>query len=208
MKKFFIVKKVIFGMLAVVLLTALLPSCSSSAPELDEVKEEFVSLIEASGEINTILFGEGLPVYQRDGSEEEAQIYSGISSALDAYEYIREDSKFLTVDQIKEASDLVYTAEYLEPVYQMMFDGFADEATGVSSAKFLEWDGWLYQNTEFEAYITETRIYNYDSMKIVKPSSSDYVNVEIESSLGGESSVITLAFSKTADGWRLDTPTY
>ena len=204
-------KKLYSLVFAIVLLSVLLASfssCSTEPPELDTVKEEYIKLIEASSEVNEILFGKGLPVYERDGSEEDKQVYVDMVSALDEYESVRMDCKYLTIDSIKAAADDVYTSEYLETVYEMMFVGYADEVSGVTSAKFLEWDGWLYQNMNYEAYIEGKRTFNYDSMEIVKPSDGEYVNIKIESELDGEKLTITLAFSLTENGWRLDTPTY
>ncbi|MEE0969469.1 MAG: hypothetical protein U0M06_08885, partial [Clostridia bacterium] len=183
-------------------------SCATEPPLLEDVKDEYISLIEASGEINEILFGTGLPVYKRDGREEEKQVYSNVAESLKSYEMVKDDCKYLTIDSLKAAADKVYTEDYLSPVYVMVFDGYADDDMGVSRAKFLEWDGWLYQNTEYECYIEGKRTFDYDSMKMVKPSTGEYVNIEIMSELEGEKMKITLAFSKTDDGWRLDTPTY
>lgn len=203
-------RKVISLTLFVVLaaMTVGLTSCKTEPPLLEDVREEYIKLIEASAEVNKILFGEGLPLYKRDGTDEDKQIYKDMVAALDSYESVRIDSKFLTIESIKEAADAVYTPEYLENVYEMLFVGYADDVSGVTSCKFLEWDGWLYQSMNYDIFIEKTRTFDYDTMKIVKPSSGEYVNVEIESQLDGEKMTITLAFSLTENGWRLDTPTY
>ena len=182
-------------------------SCSSEPPLLDDVKEDFCLLIEASAEINEILFGAGLPVYERE-DEKNSELYANLASQYDKYEYVSTDSKYITVEDIKIAAEKVYTAEYLSSVYMMAFDGYADEISGVTVARYLESEGWIFSSTTYEPLIDGKREFNYDTMKIVKPSSGDYVNIEIESSLNGEDLTVTLAFSKTEDGWRLDTPTY
>ena len=41
-------------------------SCSGKSPKLEDVKERFIYLIENSKEINSIFFGSGLPVYERE----------------------------------------------------------------------------------------------------------------------------------------------
>ena len=38
-------------------------SCSSRAPEIEDVYDRVVYLIENAAEVNTVLFGEGLPVF-------------------------------------------------------------------------------------------------------------------------------------------------
>ena len=199
------------GFLAVVMLVislGALCSCATEPPLLEDVREEYIALIEASAEINAFLFGAGLPVYERDGSEESATVYDGMIETLDNYEFVREESKYLSISAMKEAAERVYSADYLESAYMMAFDGYSDEIAGVTTARYIEWDGWLYKSISYEPLISETRTFNYDTMKIVKPSRGEYVNVSIESSLGAEKLVITLAFTLTENGWRLDTPTY
>ena len=205
MKKIYI--KLIF-VAVLSLVTVFLAACQTKPPAIETVKDEFKSLIEASFEINDILFGEGLPVYARDGSDEEKAIYVGMVSALDNYEMVNEESKYHTADAIKAAADLVYSPEYIEPVYSMTFDGFADEELGITTAKYLEWDGRLYKSMLYDSFNVVKRTYNYDTMKIIKPSNGEYVNIEIESELNGEKKTIHLSFLKTANGWRLDSPTY
>lgn len=192
------------------MITALLSfsSCATKPPSLEEVKEEFISLIEASAEINTIFFGEGLPVYDREGSEEEKSFYLSLGSELDNYEIVSGESKYITVNEIKNAAELVYTPEYLESVYEMVFDGYADENVGVKASRYYESGEWLCMSMNYEPLISGVREYDYGTMEMVKPSDGQYVNVSIESSLYGESLRVTLAFSKTENGWRLDTPTY
>ena len=205
------VKEKIKSLFPVILLFVLIfsfSSCSTPPPELETVKEEYIALIEASTEINGFIFGEGLPVYKRDGTEEEKLVYQNLASTLDNYESVREDSKYLTIEEMKEAAKEVYSEEYLKSAFQMAFDGYADEVAGVSVARYLEWDGWLYQSMRYEPLIEETRTYNYGTMEIVKPSNGEYVNVSIESEQKGGKKTIILAFSLTENGWRLDTPTY
>ena len=62
-------------MIVAVLLSS---AACSAAPELEEVKDEFVRLIEASNEVNRILFGDGLSVYGDMSYNEERGIYYSI----------------------------------------------------------------------------------------------------------------------------------
>ncbi len=183
-------------------------SCASEpAPPLEEVKEEFTALIEASAEINEFFFGAGLPVYDRE-DEANTELYQNLATQYDKYEYVSTESKYITIEDMKRAAEKVYTTEYLSSVYMMAFDGYADEIAGVTVARYYESEGWLFQSISYEPLIEGTRTFDFDSMKIVKPSRGDYVNIEIESELDGEALTVTLAFSKSSDGWRLDTPTY
>jgi len=195
-----------------------LSACASIPPNLDEYKDEFVSLVEASYEINEILFGEGLPTYERGGEyDKEYGLYSASDSEFAYYEYVTQDSSYYFTDQIKWNAEKVYTKEYLTGVYTMAFDGYADENTGaVTTARYLDANGLLMryafgENDPFDHLDGKKRRFDFDSMKAVKPYSSGYINVSVDSYLeGAEGEIlnITLHFKKTDDGWRLDAPTY
>ena len=210
-------KKLICLALSIVMLCSL-SACSGNAPELNEVRDELVSLIESSYEINEILFGEGLPTYERGGEyDKEHFLYSPSDTEFAYYEYVTEDCGYFFADRIKSAAEEVYTAEYLAGVYTMAFDGYADENTGkVTTARYLDANGWLMQyafgeKDPFDQLDGKKRRYDFDSMEIVKPFSSGYINLSIDSYLeGNEGDLlnITLHFKRTPDGWRLDAPTY
>ncbi|MCQ2354532.1 MAG: hypothetical protein MJ102_05435 [Clostridia bacterium] len=55
-------------LLSLLMLIPCAVSCGTKPPELEEVKDTFSSLIEASYEVNDIFFGQGLPVYDRNKS--------------------------------------------------------------------------------------------------------------------------------------------
>lgn len=200
--------------LLVAVLILALSACG--APELDEVKDTFVALIEASYEINDILFGEGLAVYERGGDfAAKYYIYEDLSESYDFYEIVQSESGYLTADSIKEAASKVYSDDYLEGIYTMAFDGYSD-GESVTTARYLEADGYFLRYTygekdPFDILEGKQRRYLFDTMKIVRPSSADYVNVEIESYLlGNEDEIltVTLRFTLEKGEWRLDSPTY
>ena len=182
-------------------------SCGGKAPELDDIKDELVSVIEKSAEVNLALFGDGVPVYSRD-DEENYNIYNGMIEGLSGYELVRDESPYQTTEELKKLAESVYAPAYIDPICEMLFVGYADEDVGVTAAKFYEWDGRLYRNMSFKNYVTSVRTFDFDTMRTVKPSKAKYINVSIESTLDGEKSTVTLAFTLTKDGWRLDTPTY
>lgn len=191
-------------------------SACGTAPKLAKVKDTFVALVEASYEINDIFFGEGLAVYERGGEfAAKYYIYENLSESYDVYEIVQSESGYLTTDSIKEAASKVYSADYLEGIYTMAFDGYSD-GESVTTARYLEADGYFLRYTygekdPFDILEGKQRRYLFDTMKIVRPSSSDYVNVEIESYLLGkedETLTVTLRFTLENGEWRLDSPTY
>ena len=117
-------KKIISLLLTVfTLLMALsLLSCSGNALELENVKERFIYLIENSKELNTIYFGKGLPVYDRDGIlAQEKGIY--YVDEYTSYDRVMENSRYLSIDELKERSEEIYSTEYLSALYETAFDG-------------------------------------------------------------------------------------
>lgn len=210
-------KKIICFALSLVAVFGL-ASCGAKAPDLDAVKDELVALVEASYEINEIFFGEGLPTYERGGEyDKEYNLYDENDSEFAYYEYVTQDSGYYFTDQIKWNAEKVYTADYLTGLYTMAFDGYADENTGaVTTARYLDANGWLMQyafgdTDPFDHLDGKKRRFDFDTMKAVKPYSSGYMNVSVDSYLdGAEDEIlnITLHFKKTSEGWRLDAPTY
>lgn len=207
-------KKLLSILILTVLLVTSLPSCAKE-PRLDDYKDEMVALIEASYEINDIFFGEGLPTYKRGGEfDNEYHIY-GDSEQYMAYEYVVQNEKYLFTDQIKWAAEKVYTAEYLDDIYTMAFDGYADENTGaVTTARYIDVNSWImkysYGDTDPFNVLPGNRRYDFDTVEIVKPYSKTYISITIDSYLEGDSEIlpVTLRFKRTENGLRLDTPTY
>ena len=183
-------------------------SCSGKSPELESVRDRFIYLIEESKEINTLYFGSGLPVYQRDTL---LSIKKGIyyDDTHTTYERVMESSRYLTINEIKERSERVYSTEYLKAMYETAFEGVM---TGSSSAyiRFYESEDWLYQNLYATDFELAERIYDYSSMKIVKPSNGEYVNVTIDTYTLEDKTVknILLTFVYENGDWYLDSPTY
>ena len=63
---------------------------------------------------------------------------------------------------------------------------------------------------DIEPLVTWQRIYDYSTMRVIKPSSSDYVTVEIDTHLEGEEEILPVQISMVYErgGWYLDAPTY
>lgn len=209
-------KKTAILLLALIMAAGVFSSCASEPPQLGEVKDELVALVEASYGINGIFFGDGLETYARGGKfDKEHHLYDGNDGEYASYEYVTEDCGYLFTEKIKIDAEKVYTLDYLEGIYTMAFDGYADENTGaVTTARYLDVNGWLmkyaYGDSDPFNILPGKRVYDFDTMEIVKPSTAKYLNVEINSHLEGETEQmkVTLRFKLTDDGWRLDNPTY
>ena len=204
-------KKRIISLVLVILVLIMsvsLMSCSGSGPKLEDVKERFIYLIENSKELNTIYFGKGLPIYEREGilAEQKGVYYN---DTLTSYDKVMENSRYLSIDEIKERSEEIYSTEYLAALYETAFDGIM---TGSSSAylRFFESADWIYQNTYATDFDLSERIYDYSTMQIVTPSNNEYVNVIIDSYTLKDRKVktVSLTFVYERGNWYLDSPTY
>jgi len=201
-------KSLILIMLASLVLCSL-TSCSRP-PELSTIRGEIESLITASQEINSILFGEGLDVDER------------LESPYENYKCVSFETGFFSVADIKEAAEKVYTLDYLEPLYEVTFTGKYDSVAGsIIRARYMDSEGYLLKHLpESEKVDPEIekdpndilgdgdRVYDFSTIEIIKPSRADYVTFTIMSVKKGISEKITLAIALTDAGWRLDYPTY
>jgi hypothetical protein len=205
-------KRLISGILAVIftLLSVLsLASCSKrTAPELDNVKERLVYLIEESKELNVIFFGVGLPVYRRDTAIADRKIVY-TNDSLGGYDRLSENSQYITIDAMKSEAEKIYSKEYIAALYEGAFEGVLTGNTG-AYLRFYDDGKYLYQNSTLYDFTLNERIYDYSTMKIVEPSSADYINVRVESySLANGIRIeITLSFTFENGDWYLDSPTY
>lgn len=204
MKKIISACLIVFALLS----TVSMSSCSGRAPELEDVKERFIYLIENSKELNMIYFGSGLPVYERDGvlSEQKGVYYN---DALPTYNRVMENSRYLTVEEIKARSNEIYSTEYMAELYETAFEGVM---TGNSSAylRFYETSDWIFQNSYATDFKLSDRIYDYSTMQIVKPSNGEYVNITVDSYTLEDKTVktVSLTFVYERGNWYLDSPTY
>lgn len=202
-------KKNIISIALVLIIVVLgMSSCSGSAPEIDEVRDRIVYLIEGSKEINILFFGSGLPTYKRDGLiETELGVY--YDDEYTAYNKVMENSRFRSIDDMKKAAERVYSENYLDAIYETAFEGYM---TGSSSAymRFLETSDWMYQSISATDFDLSERIYDYSSMEIVKPSNGEYLNITIDTYTLRDKKVktITLSFIYERGNWYLDSPTY
>jgi hypothetical protein len=180
----------------------------SDPPALEEIYDEAVALIEASYAVNDAIFGYGLPVWPiGDEHSHLAGVYRDSDSA--AYERVTDRTPYLSAGELRDAMAAVYSSGYVESLSETLFDGFVMGSTVVRAQLYESEDG-LYQRADREVLIPRQRIYDYATMRVVKPSNAHFVTIELESHLPGEQQTLTVRLSLLleSDGWRLDTPTY
>jgi hypothetical protein len=119
--------------------------------------------------------------------------------------------KYLTVDDIKAAAEQVYSKSYLMSIYETMFVGYIDSGpTDMIYARYYEGADGLMILKEANVWVTAKRIYDYDTMKIVRPSSANKITVLIDSHLEGQTEIlpVRLSFILQNGEWYLNSPSY
>lgn len=202
-------KRIICTMIAIIICLSTVISMTSCGqlPDIEPLKDRFIYLIEESKELNVIFFGVGLPTYDREGIlEQRLGIY--YDDKLPAYNTITPYTPYYNEDGIKESAEKVFSTNYLDKIYEGAFDGIVN--SGNTYMRFYELEGKLYQSISANDFGLSERIYDYSTMKIVKPSNNEYINVTVETyTLKDEKRVeITLSFAFERGDWYLDCPTY
>ncbi len=208
-------KKRISFCLILTLLAGMITLSSSScsrygpAPEIDQVYDRIVEVIEASHEVNVLLFGAGLPTYPR-GNDEDQLIHRYYSMRDESLVYVTPYAKYATIEEMKAAIEKIYSKEYRESLFEANFTGYADADMTVSMpAKYSTDDRALYQNVYVDPLVTGTRVYDFAAMKIADGSNGKYIRVEIPSypeNSPGEWTVTGLTFVYEEGNWYLDSP--
>ncbi len=182
-------KKIIAGVLAVVVLVVscvLLFQCNA-APRIEDLYDRMVYLLESSQEVNALIYGCGLPVWEDDSEYVEfMHVYYGLDPA-EHYEIVMPNAKYRSIQQMKDEIEKIYSKEYLdEVIYTAIFDGFAisDSIGGsvVGVARYYEEGMYLWQSKEFRVTpYTGMRIYDYSTMQVRSLGKTDRCVITIDS---------------------------
>ncbi len=206
-------KRILSALLVAVLLALLsLSLVGCGRPELEEVYDRVVELVEASHELNTVFYGPGLPVYHFDSELAAAKGLYTDYKHQGSYEMVSEYAKFLTTDSVLEAAGMIYSTEYLsDELSTYAFTGYAqnDSIGGAiySYARYLEDDEWFYQSVADKPFYTAMRIYDYSTMVVEPNSRRDACYVSMDSWLEDDPdrvTVITLRLVSEDGEWYLD----
>ena len=134
------------------------------------------------------------------------------------YDYVKESSGYLTTGQMKDAASKVYSAAFLNSVYESIFTGVIVE--GGSSMLYARY--YDYENTETgEVYLVKDNrdagyelkewTYDFSSMAIVRKSNASFVTLQIDRYPAGDASAretVKFTFAKENGTWFLDSPTF
>ena len=313
--KISLVKKIIILVLALALLVGsiFIIRLFSAPPKYEEIDARFQELIELSYEANTIMFGDGLPIYPHvsdpksstsvihtgefttnaDGDEKErliyyyyaidekhtvvahrdsylenyayalvsdkqlsadelratfpvpegdkseyyAEIYADAtkkqfcysipytetkyeyyytSTDDEGYDYVKLDSGYQSISDLKETIESAYSLDYTNSIYPMLFDGFVS-GNAVLPARYAETTAsngamMLAQSNTYDAMKVERRVYLFETAKInVLSSSKNLVRISVDTYLPSApdkivTREITLVYQR--GNWFLNNPTF
>lgn len=194
----------------------LLTGCS--APKVEDIYDRVVYLIEESYEINTMLYGDGLPVIGRDSEYAQTKhVYTELDQnhAHEEYEMIDlNHAKLKTVEEIKARARKIYSTGYLEAKFEYCFTGYAvNNGSGqmiVERGRYLEDSVGFFLLAEPSPFRCEMRIYDYSTMKVESLGRKDACAVTMESWLESTPDKIETVeiYLVLQDGqWMLDSET-
>lgn len=181
-------KKIVAGALAAVVLVlgCVALFLQKGTPEIEDIYDRMVYLIESANDLNAVLYGCGLPVWEEDSEYVEfMHVYYGLDAAR-SYEIVMPNARYLSVSQIKEAAESIYSKSYLqEVIYRSVFDGYAisDGAGGsvVGVARYYEEDSYLWQSKDYKTFYTGIRIYDYSTMQVHSLGKPDRCVITVDS---------------------------
>lgn len=188
--------------------------CAGRAPKLEQIYDRVVSLIEASYEINEVFYGNGLPFCDRNLPVYES-LYSDLTKEgfVRDYHIVSEQSKYHSIEAIQQAAEKVYSSALLKSsVYPGILEGLVEYTPGATQNRILA--RYIQDNTDLYILIEEEDafhptplIYDYASMKIIRPSNSKRVAISInawEEDQPDRVFEMTLFLLKENDVWLLD----
>ena len=200
-------------LILLILVTVIMSSCCDAsrepAPDIDEVYDRLVQVIEASHEVNVLLFGAGLPVYPR-GDAEDLLVHRYYGVTDNGQQFVTPYAKYASIAEMQTAIAAVYSTEYRESLYESLFTGYAaDEMSVVMPARFSEDDKFLYMSRYVSPLVEGVRVYDYASMQIVEYSHASRLRVAIRSYTEDrpeEWKTVYLSFVYENGDWYLDSP--
>lgn len=178
----------------------------------------YVQVTEEKKEAAPVWEDDGLYAYLLADYKETEYEYYYTENDPEDYDYVRTECPYGSISEIKALAESVYSADYLASIYVAQFDGAATgESLGMLTARYMEntneyGDTRLMKSNTFEAYITDKRIFDFSTAKIVDPKRSNFVTIEIESyyeSTPDDRFTAKITMLLQDDGqWYLDSGTY
>ncbi len=187
-----------------------LTACGGSGLSEAEIRDTVQTLVEQSYVLNDVYYGEGLP-YEDDADKVAAMLGMSAGSEVNVhYMPVTAESPYQSEAEIRAATAAVFTPALCDILYEIAFTGVSTEdEEKVAFARYIQQEDVLTVRLGLaETAMEVDRTYDFDNITVLIDE-PDRVRVEIPSFVDGEKSVnVRMTVIKTADGWRLDSPTY
>ena len=212
-------KKSHYTALAVLLpLVVLMVSACGAKHDPEEARAALSALVEQSYVLNDIYFGEGLPI--SDDREDVERFYASFDTDITSINYhpVAKDCAFQSEDEIREATEAVFSPSYCAFLFERAFNGISDtfdegteqEITRTAAyARYIQYGDTLTVRLDLAGEaIPLGRTYDFADAVILE-NKAKYVTFSVPSLLDGvPAEDVKLRIVVTEDGWRLDSPTY
>ncbi len=183
----------------------------------DDYEYLAVSEAEREGEVPVYFDGENY-YYAVEYVYRELEFYYDESFPQN-YEVIRFDEDVKSVLEIKDYAAGVYSADYLRAIYETLFEGVMiseDTESGLLTARYIEFEDsegarWFMKSTDYEAPMTEKRIFDLSTATVARGSSKQRLRIDVESYLESAPEnrlTVTLNLVMQDGEWYLDNGTY
>ncbi|MBQ8545407.1 MAG: hypothetical protein IJ437_00500 [Clostridia bacterium] len=191
-------------MALLVVLTFSATGCGKKLTE-KEAEAKIKELVDASYELNEIVYGKGLSYYDR------------IDTQNSLYAPVSDDEEYKSIGEIKLAIRNVFSSSYARVLEAAAFEGQDGADFGYhTQPRYIDQTGELmvlkdFYNVNFDSNKygeyegVRVQKYNTDEIEIVKISKR-FVEGKIKSEDGKTTITVTLILED--DEWRLDSPTY
>ena len=198
-------KRILSFLLTAVMLFSL-ASCGGSGLSNNEIRDIYADLIEQSYLLNDVFYGDGLPFTN------DPETMASLAGASSRFSYMPVDKNALLQSEaeIREATLAVFTKSMCDHLFTLAFEGMStDDEETVVYARYIEMEDILTVRIDLaDEALPLGRVYDLSTMDILNQNGSRIV-ASFATSVDGEPSVnVKLTLVKTADGWRLDSPTY
>lgn len=188
-----------------------------SALTEEEARTILTDLLPDSQKVLRILWGNELPLEDPDATPVES-----VTAAQ--YYPISPDSPYRTADAVRAYARSVYTEEYCAQLFQMAFEGYqisyegpilsdnedetAEMIVDTYYPRFREENGVLCVDITFDTSRYHLGAVVDVTNAVIIARGVRRVTAEVDYTLDGVAGKMHLTIVETADGWRLDSPTY
>lgn len=199
------IKRILSVLFASLLVILTFSGCGCAKISEEEAKLEIKKLVDASYDLNVIIYGEGLPYYER--TDTINQLYAPVADT----------AKYKSISNLKVDIRKTFSESYSKILEATAFEGQEGVEFGYhNQPRYIEVLGELmvlkdFYNVDFDSDKygeyegIKVQKYNTNVIKIVKISKR-FVEGEITSVDGRTTIRVTLVLENGE--WRLDSPTY